>query len=489
VRFCIICVSLLFVVFLSSGFGCKERGDDLLIGAGVQSVSVTAPNGGELWMVGDTYDISWSTIGVTNVRIELSRDGGAGWEDIAASVPASDLSYSWTVTDGGLVAVQSQCLVRISDTSDDTVKDESDSYFTVSPWLALLTGSGGRVAWYKGPAAHELVAFDRIVDDVTKDTEIFTMEPDGTDIQPVTESDAIIPKGFIGQPEWHPDGDHIILQAENVNSSRTAYFPAYSHVSFGINNDLWIINKDGTGAEKIYSAPDEHWGCLHPHFNEDGTKIIFSEREATGVSYPILAGITPGGENPWAGWRIHVADFDINGVGEAKLSNHVILFGGGVANDRGIYETHGFKDADTIVFSYTADGDNYVDDIYTSKLDGSELTNLTNTPGIWDEHGTYSPSGDTMCFNSSRSDAGWFHPPSGPLTLRTELHSMRVSDGLITQLTFFNQNGDPDRRYLASDFEWDRSGRRIVVQAGSVDIATGLPGLPEIWLLTFPEVQ
>jgi len=43
-----------------------------------------------------------------------------------------------------------------------------------------VTDSGGRLDWYKG-VKHNLVAFDAIVDDTTKNTELYTMQPNGSD--------------------------------------------------------------------------------------------------------------------------------------------------------------------------------------------------------------------------------------------------------------------------------------------------------------------
>jgi Tol biopolymer transport system component len=346
--------------------------------------------------------------------------------------------------------------------------------------FTLLTGDGGRVAWYTGTAEHERVAFDRVVDEVTANMELYTMQPDGTDVTDLTGTNDTVPEGFVGQPEWHPDGEYIIFQVENANSQGMRF----NHVSWGINNDLWIIKKDGTGAEKIWETPLNH-AALHPHFNADGTKIIFAERQSTGeILYSPL--LTPGGQNPWAGWRIHIADFDISQTGTARLSNHVTLFDAELPKDRGFFETHGFVDADTIIFSRTLGGQAYVDDVFTSELDGNNLVNLTQSPATWEEHGLYSPSGNSLCFISSRVNSAWQAPVDTAATLRTELYMQQ--DGVITQLTEFNADGDIDYRYLVSDYEWDRTGQRIVFQVAPVDDVTGTAYSPEIWLLTFPEV-
>lgn len=376
-------------------------------------------------------------------------------------------------------------VLYVSTGCDNDNFDIPENLEPVEPVFELISTSGGRVAWYASSlSSHELVAFDSIVDDVTKHTEVFIMQPDGSGVFNVTGPNTDVhndPKaGFIGQPEWHPDGEHIIFQVENSHSQGMRF----NHVSWGINNDLWIIKKDGTGAEKIWETPLNN-AALHPHFNADGTKLIFSQRIATGVVlYP---GMTPGGENPWAGWQIHIADFDMAQNGTAKLSNNIVLFGEGFAKDRGFYETHGFKDDNTIVYSHTDGGAAYVDDIFTAGTDGNNVINLIQSPTTWEEHGIYSPSGNSIAFLSSRINPDWTAPADNASTLRLELYLETESE--ITCVTSFNEDGDTDKRYLVSDFEWDKAGTRIIIQVAPVDDVTGTPYSPEIWMITFPVIQ
>lgn len=90
------------------------------------SVTVTAPNGGETWGVSTMQNITWTSSGVTNVKIELSTDNGSSWSDIIASTPSSG-TYNWTVSN----TPSTQCLVRISDVSNPSTLDESDAVFTI----------------------------------------------------------------------------------------------------------------------------------------------------------------------------------------------------------------------------------------------------------------------------------------------------------------------------------------------------------------------
>src|SRR5690606_15566231 len=47
------------------------------------------------------------------------------------------------------------------------------------PEFTRLTANGGRVDWYKGPAGHDLIALDAVVDEETGSTELFIVQPDG----------------------------------------------------------------------------------------------------------------------------------------------------------------------------------------------------------------------------------------------------------------------------------------------------------------------
>ncbi|MBW1814601.1 MAG: PD40 domain-containing protein [Deltaproteobacteria bacterium] len=306
------------------------------------------------------------------------------------------------------------------------------------------------------------------------------MQPSGKGVKCVT-CKSPIPKGFIGQPAWHPDGDHIILQAENSNS----FHKALNHMSFGFDNDLWVIKKDGNEAQLIWSSPLHH-AALHPHFNKDGTRLIFSERVPTGKSYAWIEKANPGfgGENHWDGWRIHIADVDIRKKGQQMLSNHKILFAG----TGGFYEAHGFTSDGRIIFSHTANGRPYVDDIYIADPNGSNIKKLTTSTATWDEHGIFSPSGNTMAFISSRADKTWHASTSRPQSLKTELFIKKKDAGLL-QLTTFNSEDTLNKRYLVSDFDWNRYGTQIVFQIAPLDLISGKPYSPQLWMLTFTKPQ
>ena len=104
------------------------------------TITVTSPNESEKWRLGTVHNITWTSVHVTNVKIEYSPNNGTSWVQIIGSTPANSGGYSWTVPSSAIAS----CKVRISDVSDSNIKDESDSFFSiVRPILYLSKPNGG----------------------------------------------------------------------------------------------------------------------------------------------------------------------------------------------------------------------------------------------------------------------------------------------------------------------------------------------------------
>ena len=96
-------------------------------GGGAASVTVTSPNGGESWAGGSAHSITWTSSGVTNVKLEYTLDGGTNWTTITGSTAASAGSYSWTVPN----SASANAKVRVTDTGS-TASDVSNAAFTIT---------------------------------------------------------------------------------------------------------------------------------------------------------------------------------------------------------------------------------------------------------------------------------------------------------------------------------------------------------------------
>jgi hypothetical protein len=95
------------------------------------SVSVLAPNGGGLYMVGRHVTISYTTSGtIPSVDIAYSTDHGASWIAVASGLENTG-SFDWTIPD----ANSENCLVKVSSGYNSTILDTSDNTFTIYPCL------------------------------------------------------------------------------------------------------------------------------------------------------------------------------------------------------------------------------------------------------------------------------------------------------------------------------------------------------------------
>jgi hypothetical protein len=95
---------------------------------GPPQIRVTSPNGGEVWIVGTTHDITWisENFDEPNVKIEYSTNSGSSWLPVINST-ANTGSYPWLIPS----PVSPNCLVKVSDAVDGDPYDVSDGTFSI----------------------------------------------------------------------------------------------------------------------------------------------------------------------------------------------------------------------------------------------------------------------------------------------------------------------------------------------------------------------
>lgn len=111
------------------------------------SLTLNAPNGGEIWNVGAAQNITWTAVSIQNIKIEYSFNNGASWNTIAGSVLASTGLYSWNVPN----TPSTNCKIRISDINAPAMMDESNNVFTIflPPSIQVLSPNGAE-SWIVG---------------------------------------------------------------------------------------------------------------------------------------------------------------------------------------------------------------------------------------------------------------------------------------------------------------------------------------------------
>ena len=96
---------------------------------GGATLELTAPNGGESFTVGDTATIRWQGSGVNTVNLFYSTNNGQNWIEIATFLNFADKYFNWIIPDINSAEV----LVLIVDADNNSLTDQSDGVFSVSP--------------------------------------------------------------------------------------------------------------------------------------------------------------------------------------------------------------------------------------------------------------------------------------------------------------------------------------------------------------------
>jgi len=111
------------------------------------SLSLLAPNGGEIIPSGGTYDITWkSSPDMTIFRLSYSLNNGVTWIPISGAENVTENHYLWTVPI--TKKNKKSCRIKVSGYNDADIKvkeDFSDSPFTIE--VVKVTSPDGSEVW------------------------------------------------------------------------------------------------------------------------------------------------------------------------------------------------------------------------------------------------------------------------------------------------------------------------------------------------------
>ncbi len=155
--------------------------------------------------------------------------------------------------------------------------------------------------------------------------ELYTMTPDGGDINRLTFTDY-----NEGWPSWTPDGNHIVFSSDETGTS-----------------EIYIMDADGSNVRQLTDRPDTF--DTYPFVSPDGTKISFSSQ---------IPEVNEG--------EIYVMNIDGSNI--TRLTSTAALN----------YAPSWSPDGSKIVFVSDRDGNA---NIYIMGADGTNQTRLTDAPG------------------------------------------------------------------------------------------------------------
>jgi Tol biopolymer transport system component len=277
-----------------------------------------------------------------------------------------------------------------------------------SPASATFPGQNGRIAYNATGGAG-----------IGGDLEIFTVNPDGTGIQQLTNnqsSDAF--------PTWSPDGTRIAFESDREG-----------------DNDIWIMNADGSNPRNVTGAiaGNEYF----PTWSPDGTRLAFRGTYGTDLDGEIYT-------------------VRLNGTGLTRLTNNTAFDG------RPEWSPNG----DRIVFVSLRDGNS---EIYAVNAGGGGETRLT-TNIAFDGFPTWTPDGQRIVFKSNRSgdfDLYTMSPDGSNVTLLLSgiagVDETQEADGVVspdgTLIAFTSNRLGPDPDIWVSNLD-GTNARNVTHDAG-----------------------
>lgn len=346
-----------------------------------------------------------------------------------------------------LIVTTAFCLVTVANAG------EVDSSITETPELIQIVGSarspycrvkkitpisdsGGRVSWsYDG----KYILLDRKGEDGYYD--IYRIRPDGSDEACLTcDLPAVLGKGHIGQPEWHPSGKYMVFQAQKKFKQGRWGRDLAATPGFGRHSDLWLMELETRRFFRLTNTPDDATsGVLHPHFSHDGSKLTWGEM------YRAPKFLKGYGE-----WKIQVANFAIE---ESKpvLSNIKSY----VPGKPGWYENHGlFRDNDKLLFTSTFENTKaFHSKVYQYDIKQAQLVRLADEK--WNEHAMYSPDWKRIVWMTGQDN-----PNRG-----TDYWSMNLDGSDKVRLTDFNNPDLPTFKkkiIVAADASLSPNGKFLI---------------------------
>lgn len=254
------------------------------------------------------------------------------------------------------------------------------------------------------------------------------------------------------QVQWHHSGDYIICGVEKEFYPELLYVPYSLRLGWlqsGIWMDIWAVKPDGSD---WFNLATTKRGFTGPAFTADGSKGAWAEALD---SSNLLVDV-------FGNWRLQLSEFQVNNSIPAFASTQDIQPAGARWIEPGNF---GPDDASLLISSDIGMSNAEGQDQYILNVNTGAVTNLTNSPMVWDEHGVFSPDGNKVLFMSSypyQSDTNSYHT----LTIKTEFMLMNTDGTDLQQLTHFRTPGYFESSPgIAATGYWSPDGTTIFAQS------------------------
>jgi Tol biopolymer transport system component len=152
----------------------------------------------------------------------------------------------------------------------------------------------------------------------------------------------------------------LLLMIVDIRPVEAAFMGTNGRIFYEHNGSVWSINPDGTAPTELVGNDDNNYE-LDPAISPDGTKVAYIYDETI--------------------WVMHS-----DGTNPRQLTD------GGAEQQESDFDPAWSPDGKKIVFARIEPGSSHAD-LWVMNADGSGQTNLTNTPGNWEDSPAWSPDG------------------------------------------------------------------------------------------------
>jgi len=287
---------------------------------------------------------------ITTLLISIESNGQVKTKNIT-KLTNIESSYPYWSPDGSKIVFQSN---RLDDNSEVYIMDSDARHI-----VRLTNSEGFDEAPIWSPDGNSIL----FTTDRDGDHEIYIMDVNGENQRNLTNHPA-----YDGHPNFSPDGQKIIFNSSRIMSPNHSVDSSFTRTS---NIELYEMNLDGSNVTRVTNYPS--WDT-YPDISPDGTKIAFRRRTVSNIMGKDIGNS-----------EVFIANRD--GSEAYNITNHP--------------EHDGWPswspDGTKIAFASERErGQNW--QIYTIKLDGTELTRLTefDSQGAEFAKPQWSPKGDKI---------------------------------------------------------------------------------------------
>ncbi len=287
---------------------------------------------------------------ITTLLISIESIGQINTKNIT-KLTNIESSYPYWSPDGSKIVFQSN---RLDDNSEVYIMDSDGRHI-----VRLTNSDGFDEAPIWSPDGNSIL----FTTDREGNHEIYIMDVNGKNQRNLTNHLA-----YDGHPNFSPDGQKIIFNSSRIMSPNHSVDSSFTRTS---NIELYEMNLDGSNVKRVTNYPS--WDT-YPDISPDGTKIAFRRRTVSNIM-----------DKDIGNSEVFIANRD--GSEAYNITNHP--------------EHDGWPswspDGSKIAFASERErGQNW--QIYTIKLDGTELTRITefDSQGAEFAKPQWSPKGDKI---------------------------------------------------------------------------------------------